>query len=244
LIDLLLKVRYFFLTICSISRSQSLSIHHPSIIFHHPSIRPSNQNHQLKLVGAFICTTSVELGSWQYLLSSPFIHQPPRRPSEPEPQKPLYLHQIILFALVCHTLRANCLKEPQQKQLNVMPWFYRNQPSQTNNRKDASSVTTARIFLTLLVCYGSIQSSAFSPQMTKHLSLLHASTRETKTTTVESRPIKPVLSSEVKPMIKKLSDSGQPRRSDKNPKYRTPRQRCSRAQNAKRRIRFLYSKAR
>jgi hypothetical protein len=55
------------------------------------------------------------------------------------------------------------------------------------------------------------------------------------------------LSSEVKPMIKKLSDrsnSGQSRRSDKNPKYRTPRQRCSRAQNAKRRIRFLYSKAR
>jgi len=139
-----------------------------------------------------------------------------------------------------------------------MPWFYRNCEQQFHARKrgiraKAIHLTSREATIILLVLYCTIHKCiSFSPHISKQVSLLHASPSESKTIEIQSKPIKPVLTSEAQPRIKQRQytkksrdDSNeQKRRGAYNNKYRKPRQRCSAAQNLKRRIRFLYSKAR
>lgn len=128
-----------------------------------------------------------------------------------------------------------------------MPWFYRHR---CKFQTVAHTDTRQCILLLILLCCAE-KCCAFSPHLSKQLSLLHASTSETKTATleVESRHGKPILSSEVRPKLreqfnKRVNKGQQSGCRHETPRHRKPRQRCSKAQNAKRKIRFLYSKAR
>ena len=131
-----------------------------------------------------------------------------------------------------------------------MPWFYRYRLNQRHMNK--CNEMRHSMLLLLLLCCSIDKCPAFSPHMSKQVSLLHASTSEGKTTTleIESKPIKSILSSEsidkeVRKQYNKRNGNGQQRGYDGNFKNRkSARQRCSKAQNAKRKIRYLYSKAR
>lgn len=130
-----------------------------------------------------------------------------------------------------------------------MPWFCKNQYNQQTTLCKRIEMSQG-IFMLLLICCSMEKCSSFSPQMSKRVSLRHASTAEGKTTILEigSKPVTPILSRENQPKVKKQhkrNNNGQQWGHNNNSKYRRPvRYKCSKAQNAKRKIRFLYSKAR
>lgn len=125
----------------------------------------------------------------------------------------------------------------------IMPWFYRNNCTQ---------------LLCLCLLHNCLP---FSPHITKPVSFLHATSSENTSAIVaidieSSQAVKPTLSSEDQPQIKKRYSRGKENRNKNNNQRkegynkrsnynnRKPRQRCSKTQNLKRKIRYLYSKAR
>ena len=128
-----------------------------------------------------------------------------------------------------------------------MPWFYRNNQIFLSQRQRGDyskwrinkgiDVKTRQSIAILLIIFCSMHKcSAFSPHLSKQVSILHASPPESKSVILD-----------VNDNVAQSKPSNKNRRKgsyNKRKKFSKHWQKCSKAQNVKRRIRFLYSKAR
>ena len=139
-----------------------------------------------------------------------------------------------------------------------MPWFYRNNPILVSpwqrgkhakeRRNNGIDVKTIQNIAILLIIFCSMHKcTGFSPHIIKHVSILHASRPDSKSVTLDVNDnVAPSIVSSNNDSVSKKHPNRNKRKGSykKRPKLSKHWQKCSKAQNVKRRIRFLYSKAR